>query len=140
MRARLFGLLVLPLVLASPAVAVEWDPPQVVTTARQLSTALTDLLAAVLGVEPRPGEEALYEAFVDELTLAEKQAGVLLEQLEGGAGREETAPTYASLKEAGQRGMKQLQAARPNAESDRMLQPVSALIWRLGGFYAADGD
>ncbi len=139
-RARLFGLLVIPLFLASPASGVEWDPQQVVTTARQLSTALTDLLAAVLDSEPRPGNEKLYAAFVGDLRLAEKQSGVLVEQLEGGAGREETAPTYASLQEVGQQGLKRLQEARPSADADRMLQPVSALIWRLGGFYSAEGD
>ncbi len=138
--ARLFGLLVLPLFLASPASAVEWDLQQAVTTARQLSTALTDLLATVLDSQPRPGNEELYEAFVGDLRLADQQAGVLVEQLEAGAGRDETAPTYASIREAGQQGLKRLQEARPSAESDHMLQPVSALIWRLGGFYPADGD
>ena len=141
MRPALLVLICLPLLLApARSAALEWDHVQVTETARQLDAALADLIAAVRGREPRPGQEELYEAFLGDLAQSQLQIAGLVELLAAGAGREESRSTFDALQEIGQRGLEKVREAKPSAEADSKLQPALGLMWKLSQFYAASGE
>ena len=103
MRWALVLLVPLGILVALPAASEtkEWDQAAVTSLAKQLAAVAGDLRSSVRELpEAHSGrKQRRWRAQVlDDLRVAQGSANSLLRQLEAGAGREETYPTYRRLR------------------------------------------
>lgn len=130
------------LALAAPASAVEpWDQEKVTELGKQLETATNDLWQT-FRLQPRPtmaqGQARSYFRLQQQLRALRTEARHLSRALQGGAGHDETLPSFESM-------MQTIRAAEDNArrvfsgvEVRQKADAARAVLNQMIPFYEAD--
>ena len=143
MRSALVLLVPLGIFVALPATSEtrEWDQVAVTELARQLAAVAGDLRSSVRDAPVahigRPQRRARARV-LDDLRVAEGSVNSLLRQLEAGAGREETYPTYRRLRILRRDIAQNAQRGRLTEPTLGKLEAARGPLDQLAPFYAPE--
>jgi hypothetical protein len=141
---QIFGLLLVTALLgASDARAdvATWDQAKVTAAAEELSQAATALRSGLRSKPPltlgQPGRRAFF-SLREEAQVIASTARRLHQALEGGAGMEETYPTFRRLVRSGRRGTRELRRVDLGANSGTLVEALADGVRKLRPFYEAE--
>lgn len=121
----------------------EWDQSAVTTIARELAGAAGDLRRSVRqspqGMQPGRVSRIRFQA-LDDLRVAENSINSLANRLEGGAGREETRPTYQRIRTLSRDIGQSARQALITEPTLTKLETARELLDRLAPYYETSGE
>jgi len=138
-----FALLALAGLLVALPVAAEakdWDQAAVTAIAKQLAGVAGDLRSSVRRAPEPPARRARRARFnaLDDLRVVQGSVNSLLRQLEGGAGRTETYPTYRRIRRLRRNIAQNARRALITEPTLGKLETARGLLDQLAPFYAVE--
>ncbi len=136
-------LAVISLLVAAPAATEtqDWDQAAVTEIAKQLAAVAGDLRSSVRRAPQVPGHRRARRARVqalDDLRVAQGSINSLMRQLEAGAGREETYPTYRRIRTLRRDIAQNARRALITEPTLGKLKTARGILDQMALFYAAE--